>query len=495
MRPSDRRREGNDYIVTWKSAGIELVFSRTRETGASIFSEVVARVPGAGRVMAPTKVNLFEMAGRTRLAAVLQDRVADGPSAKDWQAGMEYAYSFALDCFRDLGELIDLSEHVPKQEHGYLFDRVIVRNELNILVADQGASKSYLLLYLLVCSMLGTRSMFGEPAETGPAIYYDTETGPDAHRRRLERICGGLGLPRLPRIKYRRLQGRLIDHEAFILAEIAREGARTVAIDSLTYAAGGDLNDMGIAAPTINMISDLGSNVTKLVSAHHSKQQRGGQPGDASAMGSALFELKARALWVLKREANGGEIDTRDLVRFNVLMTNKKMSDGPTEPQQAYAITFDNVKKATSFELANLADLRELEKDLSPQDRVYHLLQKEEPLTVKEAASALDMKEGTMKRLLNEMALQQMARNLNRAGANGNSVGQWVHIAPEDRKKRVPFTVQPPSTPIVNGTLVHAPLERGEHEPFGLNDSERQTERQNERQAEDAGDDIEELAF
>ncbi len=453
MRPTDRRREGNDYIVTWESTGLELVFSRTRETASSIYSEVVARVAGGGgRVMAPTKVNLFEMAGRGKLAAMLLDRVEGGPSLKDWQSGMEYAYSYALDCFRDLGELIDLSEHTPREEHGYLFDRVIVRNELNILVADQGASKSYLLLYLLVCSMLGLPSIFGTPTVTGPAIYYDTETSADAHKRRLDRICSGLKLPRVPRIKYRRLHGRLIDHEAFITAEVAREGATTVAIDSLTYAAGGDLNDMGVAGPTINMIADIGDSVTKLVAAHHSKQQRGGQPGDASAIGSALFELKARALWVLNREASGGSIDTRDMVQFNVLMTNKKMSDGPTERQQVYAIAFDNARKSTTFERGQLADLRELQKDLSPTDRVYHLLQREEPLTVKEAAAALDIKEGSMKRLLNEMALQRLAKNLNRSAGGAGNAGQWVHIPPAERPEHNRSTVQPPNNPHLNGS-------------------------------------------
>lgn len=505
MRPTDRRREGNDFIVTWESTGLELVFSRVRETSTSIYSEVVARVAGGGgRVMAPTKVNLFEMAGRAKLAATLQDRVEGGPSLKDWQAGMEYAYSFALDCFRDLGPLIDLSEYPLTEEQGYLYANFIARNELNILVADQGASKSYVVLYLLVCSMLGIRSIFGRPEVVGPAIYYDTETSPDSHRRRLERIGRGLGLTQLPKIKYRRLQGRIIDHEAFILAEVAREGATNVAIDSLTYAAGGDLNDMGVAGPTINMIANLGQNVTKIVAAHHSKQQRGGQPGDASAIGSALFELKARSLWVLKREAGGGAIDTRDLVKFNVLMTNKKMSDGPTERQQVYAITFDNLRKSTTFERADVADLRDLEKDLKPADRIYHLLQREEPLSPKEVAASLEISEGSAKRELNQMALQQLVRNINRSAGGAGKAGQWVHIPPAERSQK---TVQPLVNKNLNGS---GSLEQGEpfsqpfenrSEPFRLNSTTQRTVTDGPSRAGNSGlaatgtDDIEDLAF
>jgi hypothetical protein len=419
----DFRREGEDYICSWDDPPYELVFNRVRttDTRATAWAYLYGLDNGIRRpIMAPLSMALTEGASRDRLIKHLESRTT--VTAKVWAEWVEQAINTTLLAVFEPEPLVDLSQVELKEHGGYLFDRVIPRGELTVLLADQRSSKSYLLLYLMVCVALDLESVFGRPLEHGAPIFYDTETTSAAHRRRLERIARGLGLLRLPTIHYRRMTGRLIDAERQIRADVAKIKPVMVGVDYLTYASGGNLNDSESAGATINLLGDLPESVTKVATAHHAKQHRGARLEDASVIGSGLFEFKASALWVLRKEHND-----EDRGNFNVLMRNLKMRDGAEMPDIVYNLAFCDQPRSTAFSRGNTAQLGSLEKDLPARDRVLKMLAKApSPLKTRDIAERLDLAESTVKKELNALAERNLATNINRSGGGPGNSGLWV---------------------------------------------------------------------
>lgn len=420
----DFRREGDDYVSSWTEPGVELIFNRVRTTDTRATAWAYAYATDGGRrgsLMAPLSVALTENASRERLVKHLCGRT--GMSADIWAERVEQAIQRTLLAVFEPEPLVDLSQHPLKEDAGYLIDQLLPLGELTVLLADQGSSKSYLVLYLLTCIALDLESIFGRPNATGPVMFFDTETNADTHRRRLERIARGMGLLRLPKILYRRLTGRLIDMERQIRAEVAREQPIALAVDSLTYASGGNLNDSESAGATVNLIGDLPPTVTKLATAHHAKQHRGQRLEDASVIGSSLFEFKARGLWVLRRETeDDGASDN-----FNVLMVNRKLNDGPKARSIVYNLAFDNQARKTTFSGSSTANLGSLERDLPARERVLRLLARAaEPLKTSEVAERLELSEPMAKKVLNELADRGRATNINRTPGGSGKSGLWV---------------------------------------------------------------------
>ncbi len=429
----DFRREGEDYVSAWEDPAIELVFNRVRTTDTRATAWAYAYATGDGRrgsLMAPLSMALTETASRERLVKHLSGRT--GLDIKLWGERVEQAISRTLTAVFEPEPLVNLAEHPLKEDAGYLINDMIPLGELTVLLADQGSSKSYLLLYLLTCIALDLESIFGRPNATGPVFFYDTETNADAHRRRLERIGRGMGLMRLPEIHYRRLTGRLIDYERQVRVEVARYGPVALGVDSLTYASGGNLNDSESAGATVNLIGDLPSTVTKIATAHHGKMQRGARMEEASVIGSSLFEFKARGLWVLRRETD----DDGENTDFNVLMVNRKLNDGPKAKSLVYNLGFDNTHRKTMFTRSSTANLGSLERDLPPKDRLLKLLARATaPLKTKEISERLELPEGTVKRYLNELADANVATNINPGGGGAGKSGMWVAGGTKNRSE------------------------------------------------------------
>lgn len=419
----DFRKEGEDYISSWEDPGYELVFNRVRttDTRATAWAYAFGLDNGVRKpIMAPLSVALTESPGRKRLIEHLEARTT--VTGKVWAEWVEQAINRTLTAVFEPEPMINLADVELKEDAGYLIQNMIPLGELTVLLADQRSSKSYLLLYLMTCIALDLRSAFGRPTITGPVIFYDTETTSVAHRRRLERIARGLGLMRLPTIHYRRLTGRLIDSERQIRAEVARIKPVLVGVDSLTYASGGNLNDSESAGATINLLGDLPESITKIATAHHAKQHRGARLEDASVIGSGLFEFKASAQWVLRKERND-----EDPTNFNVLMRNLKMRDGAEQADIVYNLAFQDNPRKTTFTVGSTAQLGSLERDLPPRPRILKVLARATaPLRNRDIAELLDLAESTVRKELNGLASDGQATNINRSGGGAGKSGLWV---------------------------------------------------------------------
>jgi hypothetical protein len=354
VKPSGAIAEGDDYIVQWDPINFGFHFSRLRETDSAIRALVTpVQLQTRDRILAPSWVSLFTMADRDRLAKAMHERVSspDDPDSKDrlkdWRDSVEEAFTAVIDLHTREEPLDDLATYEPPPDDGALIGpSILLRNQINVLLADQKSGKSYDALLLAVSVSTGRADLLPRPftlnGPGGPVIYYDAETDKTAQRRRLERVCAGLHLPQLPPIHYRRLSPPLVDRAGLIRGDIARTGAVLVIIDSLTYAAGGELNSLDVSVPTMNAIGELGANVTKLLTSHHGKGAR--KPGERPSMiGSAGFEFKARNIWTLRKDDVRGE---DSLVQA---WEHSHINDGRNERGFGLRLEFNDTNTAVRF--------------------------------------------------------------------------------------------------------------------------------------------------
>lgn len=365
----------DEVIYAWQEEGVAVAFSRLRETDTGLIKGHLTaesiRPEAQGHIWW-TYATLSTSTDRDRLVKKLE---GFAPRAGQlWERDIDRCFEDVAKRFTRVPESVDLADVTePSLATEYLFTPVAPSGQVCLLLADQGATKSYLMLYLAVCTATGRESVFGPPSRIGPVVYFDWEVDETTARRRLAWICRGMDMdvPRNVRYLAMATRGRLMDRSREMRQEITRTEAVLAIVDSLTFATGADLNSTEFSGPTMVAIGALGEDVTKLVSAHHSKMgRRANADDDVSVMGSGLFEFRARAIWRMRREVEG-------TTEFNVGMSFRKMSDGQHFDPLAYRVSFDNEHRMVIFGKARVDESAELaEKTLSLRQRVRLMLMK-----------------------------------------------------------------------------------------------------------------------
>ena len=375
MKPTVREL-ADEIRYIWTDHHIGMAFSRLRETDAGAVRGTIRvgstlpehRDNGSGRIWWSI-VTLTTASDRRTLVGKL-DKAAPRPDG--WESDVDRCFEDCYERFTKVPEPVDLADvELVSIDTEHLFRPVLPLGQITLFLADQGSTKSYLMEYLSVCAVAGCESVFGPPSRQGPVIYFDWEVDEQVAKRRLLWICKGLGLTDVPRgLHYLNMgdRGRLLDRVRDMRYQIDRLKPVLVVIDSLTFATGGDLNTAEYAAPTMSAIGSLGEGLTKLISAHPNKSSRKAEADDISVIGSALFEYRARAIWLLKREQARA-------ARFMVSLTTRKPFDGAPERPLAYRMHFDNAAHAARFERGAVEDSPELRnKTLPLQERIRRAL-------------------------------------------------------------------------------------------------------------------------
>jgi hypothetical protein len=349
----------------WPEARILLIFERLHETDSGavrgmLTVESTERRNGTFGHIYWAAVSITTATDRKTLTQKL-DKAA--PVQGGWEQDVDRCF---LDVYRRHTAVAEPVQLTGVEEDDldteYLVDPILPLGQVTLLLADQGSTKSYLMLYLAACIVLGCDTVFGAPARRiGPAIYFDWEVDAQVANKRLAWICRGLGsdVPRGLHYVNMSTRGRLFDRIRDMRHIIDRLQPVLVVVDSLTFATGADLNSAEYAAPTMSAIGSLGDGVTKLVSAHPNKASRNASAEEISVIGSTLFEYRARSIWHMKREQARAP-------RFGVSMTPRKPFDGPPLKPLAYLMNFDNVNHAARFQSAKLGDLPNLERSTLP---------------------------------------------------------------------------------------------------------------------------------
>ncbi len=81
MKPTQFRRDGDEFLAVWETAGIGIGFSRLRETDSGmLYAELDVksiRPDAQGTLLSPSRFNLMAATERKRLADLLGQRAAD----------------------------------------------------------------------------------------------------------------------------------------------------------------------------------------------------------------------------------------------------------------------------------------------------------------------------------------------------------------------------------------------------------------------------------
>lgn len=184
-------------------------------------------------------------------------------------------------------------------EQPMLFKRFIPQGLVSGLVANGGVGKSMLASMMALAIATGTRVGPFDPLRQGPVLYLDWEAnGRQMHQRRLTRLCRGLGLAFPQNIIHYEARGKLTSAESE-LVELAYEHAAVFSIlDSIGFAAGGNLNDSDIAISAVNVLKHLPE--TKVMIAHVSKSTMNSSTGAVGPTGSTFFWNGPQAVYELK---------------------------------------------------------------------------------------------------------------------------------------------------------------------------------------------------
>jgi hypothetical protein len=352
-------QEGDEYFYVWHEAGVGVKFSQLRHADSSGairgFIDVYSVRPDAPNSGSQwwNRIDLTTQADRNRTMEVLRRLTAREGDKHAWEDEINQVYQDCARRYLQPPPSSDLSEEEEDDDDDldpqYLFDPIALVNQLNLLLADMGSTKSYLMLYLAVCVATGRPSIFGTPRVRGHVAIFDWETDRKATRRRLQLVCRGMGIPVPSGIHYMNMgdAGSIAECGRDMRQEIAKWNAVLAIVDSLTFGAGGDLNSPEISASTIKALGSLGNDVTKIVAAHPPKSSR--QPGrnnveDVSVIGSGLFEFKPRSVYYMKAPPRDKRGD-----QFTVTVKDRKLNESHANGDVFYEITFDNAEHTVKF--------------------------------------------------------------------------------------------------------------------------------------------------
>lgn len=436
MKPTQFRKDGDDFLAVWETVGIGIGFSRIRETDSGmLFAELDVqsiRPDAAGTLLSPSRFNLMAATERKRLADLLVGRAPDVP----WNDALESAISRVITEFRTPEPLVDLWDVVDPGENEYLIHPLLVKHDTNLWYADEQSLKSYL---AIVCAASVTSGLavpaIGEPSQVGPVLLYDWETFDGKQRRRLTRVANGFGVGVLRNIHYRRMTRPVVDCIGMIRAEASRLGAVLVIFDSLAWLCNGDINKPEIALPAMNAIGSI-QGTTRLVLAHHGKSGRSDSEAP-TVFGSAFFEAGSRNRWLIRKSQEEGA----DTVKIGLY--HKKASDDQRFRSMGLAFTFDRERDAVNVDRCDIEEEPELLRDASPAARIVAMLRDTEfcKATVKEISKETKIPEGSVKRHLIAMDGQRVQR----ASVNGLAGGrghqtEWAVLAETVQINRSPLS-------------------------------------------------------
>lgn len=405
MTPAVERISRTEVVVAWPKLGIGCAFSRLRESDAGVIRAELTvhstRPDCPGILGGPTLIELLRSGPEVQRQATALANRTDG--AIPWLDYLTSSVRHVLEEWRKPPEPVEWAEmEAPAPDSLFLFDKFIPRNQTTALMADQRSGKSTLGLGIAIATITGLTLPCGWKTEaTGPVLYLDWETDQNSIYGMLTELQNGLRLRDRPRgFYYLQMNGPLVNQEQAIQSLVGRLKPILVIIDSLGWAAGGDLNKTEVAIPTMGALASL--NCTRLVLAHYAKGSRvNGGPAKASIFGSGFFEFACRAIWELRKESDAGSA-------FNIGMYNAKLSRGQEGASMAVRLAFDSLRNAVEVLPARIEDSPELANKQPLATRIRELL-RSGPMDTNELAEAVNIgrdvpvKAETVRRTLNRM--------------------------------------------------------------------------------------------
>ena len=445
---------GDGVSVRWPVEQVGYQFERVRESDTGlVYAEMVIRsmrAEASGRLYGPARVCLSQPAAEAK-------RIDDylGPTLPlRWTELTVVSFALGIDKHRQPEPAVILADTVASPDNEYLCHPIMPTNETTVVMADRESGKSYLALTLAVGLDVGRSLIPGlETLKTGPTLYLDWETTQPAQWRRLLRVANGAGLVPPPRrLIYRRMDRPIAFSEQVIQRDIAEHKPVLIVIDSLAWAAGGDLNNNETGTVTMSCIDRLPG--TKLVLAHYSKGDRANPNARASVYGNMFFEAKPRSIWEVRRQMDDAP------GQLTIGLYQSKTSDDGRFPPIAVRAMWDRDRNAMVWHGYDVADSAELSARLprSAQARLY-LERHDGPASTRDVAEHLGITEGNAR-----MVMGRTEGIVAVSGASGGRGKGQLWVVSGNRK---------PHAPIVNSERAVSPALDGGRETANRSEGNR----------------------
>ena len=258
-----------------------------------------------------TRLNIETNASRAKLAKDLTERcpIKD----LDWLDTIEY---IAEKTMRELehGEpVITIQSTDEFSDLKYLIYPIIPEGKPTAIFGDPGSGKSQLAVILsMVMSLPWSDNplKLGAPEKPVKVLFLDYEADIEDIQRQLALFTQGMELG-YGSIEYRRCSMPIADDLEGIRKHIEELDAKCLIIDSVSLAAGGDLNRMDVATNYVRSLRSLGPDITSISLAHTSKDR---ESKIKTILGSVLFEAGFRSVWEIRADEGN---DTLDIALFH----------------------------------------------------------------------------------------------------------------------------------------------------------------------------------
>jgi hypothetical protein len=239
----------------------------------------------------------------------------------------------------------------PGERH--LIDPVCPLGETAAIAGDGGSGKTALTLALALAALNGGTLPGGIRAtrRITAALFLDYETTKPTVDEVTYLLCQAHGWDATGLI-YKAMTAPLADQIATVKADVARLGAELVVVDSQAPASGLDPEGANAAVAFHTALRSLGSDVTRLVTAHINAQAVAQTRGAARPFGSVFNMNLPRSVWELRRSNEDGD----DL---QVALYHRKVNRGRLHSVIALTLAFEPDRLTIrAGKLAESPDLR-----------------------------------------------------------------------------------------------------------------------------------------
>lgn len=360
------------YLFKWDEIQAEV--SRIRSKNGTISCQVIF---SRNEWKLRTKLNLESSRTRSELAKDLTTRQKD----IDWKKILEDLSDKTLEEFEKGEPVINVTSMDNVEELQYLIHPIIPLGKPTVLFGDPGSGKSQLSVVFLILTGLPWHDnplhLGVKPNSKHIGLILDWEADEFDVRRQLKLLTQGMDLG-YTELKYRRCALPLADDLESIRTHIEDTKADYIIIDSVSLAAGGDLNHMDCATNYFRALRQL--NITSISLAHTSKDR---ENKSKTILGSVLFEAGARSVW----EVRGQEDDDC----LDIAMFHRKSNDTKKSPPVGFRISYTDKGNLISWH--DPTSVAEFVERMNTSQRVIELL-KERPYDDREIVETLEITPG-----------------------------------------------------------------------------------------------------
>lgn len=291
----------------------------------------------------------------------------------------------------------------------YLVEHFLEPGSPTLIHGDGSTGKSYLCLYMAVCSALGL-PFFGKKTTYFRTLYLDHEATAQKLKNRMHRVTNGLGVPfssLVDHIQWYKPEGSLADEQEIIARMVEEGGYGAVIIDAGASASGGSPMD---EQAVLRMFTALDHIPCAKMIIHHEPKALEGVGDDKSYYGTTFWRNAPRLVWRLKRQEKNG---LKSIIKA---IHHKANDDGESLPFY-YSMDFaDSPHPTVVFDLEDNFELRD---DVKITNFLLH-----GPANLSAISEAVNIPKSTVERRLGELLI---AKKIDRATDNK---GYTYSIAP-----------------------------------------------------------------